>query len=83
MFAKCANPDCGKPFDYREGQLVRFNRTVLAGSIERSERLIEHFWLCGSCSEHYFLSLEAQNIEMKLRNEEPQTEKSPRLAAVA
>ena len=24
MFARCSNPECGAPFNYREGRLIRY-----------------------------------------------------------
>ncbi len=70
MFAKCANPDCEKPFDYREGQLVRFCRSTRNGPSAAKPHLIEHYWLCGSCSELYVLHLESETIRMEPRVKE-------------
>jgi hypothetical protein len=53
----CANPQCCKPLHYlREGRVYVFDVTrAAAGNNERSARRMEHFWLCGACSETYFL----------------------------
>jgi len=67
MFKKCANLDCKRPFDYREGQLVRFSRdkgTVRTGS---SVPAVEHYWICGNCFEHYVLRPEPESIRLAPR----------------
>jgi hypothetical protein len=53
----CANPQCCKPLHYlREGRVYVFDVTrAAAGNNERGARRMEHFWLCGACSETYFL----------------------------
>jgi uncharacterized protein YcsI (UPF0317 family) len=54
MVNHCANPKCCKPLHYlRDGRIFVFdlpdpNSQVPAGG--RARRL-QHFWLCGSCSE--------------------------------
>jgi len=63
MLAKCSNPECESPFDYREGQLVRF----LKGQPRVNRPLIEHFWLCGKCSELFVLKQESGDIRLKPR----------------
>ena len=57
MVNHCANPECCKPLHYlREGRVYVFDVTrTVAGSGERSARRMEHFWLCGACSESYLL----------------------------
>jgi len=66
MFAKCSNPDCGVPFDYREGQLVRFCKSPPCGQSRADFQSVEHFWLCGRCSELYVLVNE-HGTSMKVR----------------
>ena len=70
MFARCANSDCGKQFDYREGQLIRLCRSTVKGPPTADQHVVEHFWLCGSCSELYVLAHESENIIIKPRVEE-------------
>jgi hypothetical protein len=53
MFAKCSNPQCGTPFDHREGQLIRSSASPLDGQSVADQHRVEHFWLCGSCSKLY------------------------------
>ena len=83
MFAKCANPDCEKLFDYRQGQLIRFCRSELNGPSAANQHIVEHFWLCGSCSELYVLLPESENIRMKLRADEFTPAKAHKFAVVA
>jgi hypothetical protein len=64
MLEKCSNPDCDLPFDYREGRLVRFCPTDTKSPGQY--RCVEHFWLCGKCSERYVLAYES-GMGMKIR----------------
>lgn len=83
MFTKCSNPACKIPFDYREGQLVRLCRSVLNGRFTANKPVVEHFWLCGSCSELYVLSQESGNIQLKPRDEELAAKRGRSLIAAA
>ena len=68
MLAKCCNPGCEAPFDYREGRLIRFSRTLSSGQPAENQRLIEHFWLCGKCAGLYVFEYESGiNIKIKPR----------------
>jgi hypothetical protein len=71
MVSKCANPACGKPFQYlREGKLFRFKvrtsepeaRSAAGntGDAGESARRLEHFWLCGRCAGDWTLALEQE-----------------------
>jgi hypothetical protein len=64
MFERCLNPDCGLPFDYREGRLVRVSSKDPKSSAEPPR--IEHLWLCGKCSERYVFPHE-RGAGMKIR----------------
>jgi hypothetical protein len=75
MFEKCSNPDCGLPFDYREGRLIRFYSTEAESPAEHQG--VEHFWLCGKCSERYVFAYE-RGAGMKIR---PRVAKSRETAA--
>ena len=71
MFERCFNPDCGLPFDYREGRLIRISSADAKFPVERPG--IEHFWLCGKCSERYVFPHEREaGMKIRLRVEEPQ-----------
>ena len=56
MVNHCANPQCGKPLHYlREGRVYVFDVTRFAASAADRTRRMEHFWLCGVCSDMYLL----------------------------
>ena len=75
MFAKCSNPQCGAPFDYREGQLIRFCKSLLDDQSPADQHRVEHFWLCGSCSRLYVFEYRlAEGMKIKLRAREPREE---------
>lgn len=68
MVSKCANPDCATPLQYlREGKVYRIEvEEFAADSIARyaeqpkkkTARKVEHFWLCGRCSQRMVISLD-------------------------
>jgi len=66
MFSQCANPGCAAPFSHREGQLLRFVTPVRES--DRSTQtvpVVQHAWLCRSCSEIYMLEFrEGQGVVM-------------------
>jgi hypothetical protein len=71
MFAKCSNPDCGLPFHYREGRLIRFCKPPLDDGLEVDRHRVEHFWLCGFCSNHYVFDFQrGLGTKVKLREGE-------------
>ena len=52
MVSQCANPECGAPFLYmREGRVVVIQRR----SPSPSKQMVELFWLCGLCADHFNL----------------------------
>jgi hypothetical protein len=59
MVNHCANPECSKPLHYlREGRIFVFDvpdplAPPKAGKIVHR---MEHFWLCGNCSEAFTLA---------------------------
>lgn len=56
MVNHCANPQCGKPLHYlREGRVYVFDVTRYAVAAEDRTHRMEHFWLCGVCSDVYLL----------------------------
>ncbi len=56
MVSNCANPQCAKPLHYlREGRIFVFeveSRTK-EGADHPFIHCLEHFWLCGQCSQHF------------------------------
>lgn len=55
MLSKCANPECHTTLHYlREGKVFKVESEsdlFLVESGKRPVRKVEHFWLCGPCSE--------------------------------
>ena len=66
MVSKCANPACSAPFHYlRDGKVFRLqvDQNGELGSepkLVNGHRLhrVEHFWLCGACSQTMTLSVD-------------------------
>ncbi len=54
-FSKCANPNCGASFDYRQGQLFRFHDSHTGRKTAGCAYTVRHLWLCKACSEIYTL----------------------------
>ena len=76
MVNHCANPQCCKPLHYlREGRVYVFDVTrPISGTSERTARRMEHFWLCGVCSESYFLEqVEDRTVRLSPRIQRPVT----------
>ncbi|HZD75830.1 MAG TPA: hypothetical protein VE218_02420 [Acidobacteriaceae bacterium] len=74
MVNHCANPQCCKPLHYlREGRVYVFDVTQpVSGSGERTARRMEHFWLCGACSEVYLLEqVEDRTVRISPRPQRP------------
>lgn len=66
MLSKCANPSCSAQLVYlREGKIFTMESTashqsrlaVTSGQSKVSRR-VEHFWLCGTCAEHWTLAFD-------------------------
>jgi hypothetical protein len=55
MLTKCANADCGAPFNYREGRLFRQQAAPARNGAPSIEGPIQHFWLCAKCADIYRL----------------------------
>ncbi len=53
MLKSCANPQCAKPLHYlRDGRVFVFDALVkMAEQDGKKAHRLEHFWLCGDCSE--------------------------------
>jgi uncharacterized protein YcsI (UPF0317 family) len=69
MVSNCANPKCGKPLHYlREGQIFVFD--VSTGSVDangKRGRRLEHFWLCGECSQTMIMRQSTEGIYAVVR----------------
>lgn len=52
MVNQCANKLCGKPLHYlREGRIFVFDVPFSDAPEASSKTRLQHFWLCGPCSE--------------------------------
>jgi hypothetical protein len=48
---QCLNPNCSALFRYLyEGRIFTVERFVTSANEERTERQLEHYWLCETCS---------------------------------
>jgi hypothetical protein len=68
MVSNCANPKCGKPLHYlRDGRIFLFEMsdkvTVMNG---KRVRRVEHFWLCGACSQTMAMTQSTEGVELTL-----------------
>ena len=71
MFARCSNPDCGVPFNCREGRLIRYCKPPLDDRFPADHHCVEHFWLCGNCAEIYVFEYErGTGMKIELRAKE-------------
>jgi len=84
MFSRCANPDCGVSFDYRQGQLFRFHKAYAPHEPPPNTHSVQHFWLCGACSCQYTLEYrEDRGVLMTRRLEKAWPEDWNRVIAAA
>lgn len=65
MLAKCANPTCSTPLVYlREGKIFMVEspqpQFALLSPIPKASKRVEHFWLCGPCSNEMTLIFDRQ-----------------------
>jgi hypothetical protein len=60
MLSKCANPACRTAFDYREGRFFRFHKADGPNGTRANTHSVQHFWLCGKCTEEFTLMYEAE-----------------------
>ncbi|MBZ5550761.1 MAG: hypothetical protein LAO22_22850 [Acidobacteriia bacterium] len=51
MLSSCLNPSCNASFRYLyDGRIFTVERFVTSPDGLNTERIIEHYWLCGPCS---------------------------------
>ena len=69
MLHKCANPECSTPFRHlREGKLFLAENECLPRARKRARsprtsaslRRMEHYWLCGECSQQLTLAFDSE-----------------------
>ena len=53
MMEKCANPECSRPFNYRQGRLYCCRIQPVEGYSSTNSHGVHHGWLCGPCSKNY------------------------------
>jgi hypothetical protein len=75
MLAKCANPTCSTPLVYlREGKIfmVESPQPKLDGlgpTKPKPANRVEHFWLCGPCSNEMTITYDRQRgVEITRKN---------------
>lgn len=66
MVNNCANPKCSKPLHYlREGRIFVFDVPLpAAGADGKRGRRMEHYWLCGACSQSMLLERNADGVRV-------------------
>lgn len=66
MVSNCANPKCGKPLHYlREGRIFIFDVPVNNPSdTSKRSRRMEHYWLCGVCSQTMVMEQSADGVRV-------------------
>ena len=84
MIFKCANPECKAVFDHRHGILLRFPKRASDGQSPANTHAVQHFWLCGACSQAFVLEYrDDQGVVMSLRWEKPPLARQHRVIAAA
>jgi hypothetical protein len=84
MLSQCANPRCCKPLHYlRDGRVYLFAISDPQAAKDGGDRppRIEHFWLCGNCSQSMILVQEAQTIRTLPRRQLSLTRQELEIAA--
>jgi transposase-like protein len=61
MLSRCANPDCGAPYEPHRGagRFFRFRRNSPHSCAPVNSHSVQHHWLCDSCSRTYTLDYRA------------------------
>lgn len=71
MVSHCANPKCAKPLHYlRDGRVFVFDVADKIGANGKRTRRMEHFWLCGVCSQTMVMEQSTDGVRLVMR---PQT----------
>src|SRR6478672_10180789 len=61
MLAKCANPTCSTPLVYlREGKIFMVESPLSDVAKPKPLNRVEHFWLCGPCSNEMTITYDRQ-----------------------
>jgi hypothetical protein len=84
MLSRCANPDCGAPFDHGHGRFFRFRRASPQTDAAPNSHSVQHHWLCDSCLKTYTLDYRAAiGVLLSLRLRLPDDGYIPLLIAEA
>lgn len=69
MVSNCANPKCAKPLHYlREGRIFVFDVAIGGpGKDGKRSRRMEHYWLCGVCSQTLVMEQTADGVRVATR----------------
>lgn len=68
MVSHCANPKCAKPLHYlRDGRVFVFDVPDKMTANGKRLRHIEHFWLCGTCSQTMAMEQSSEGVHLVLR----------------
>jgi len=69
MVSNCANPKCAKPLHYlRDGRIFVFDvPDKIAAANGKRTRRIEHFWLCGACSQTFAMEQSSDGVHVVMR----------------
>ena len=69
MVSNCANPKCAKPLHYlRDGRVFVFDvQDKIAAANGKRTRHVEHFWLCGTCSQTMAMEQSTEGVHLVLR----------------
>ena len=66
MVNNCANPKCAKPLHYlREGRIFVFDAETSDGA--ESRHRMEHYWLCGVCSQTMLLEKTGDGVRIVIK----------------
>ncbi len=66
MVKNCANPKCAKPLHYlREGRIFVFEAEESDGAGSRHR--MEHYWLCGVCSQTMLMEKSRQGVQVVMK----------------
>jgi len=83
VFSQCANPACEKPFDHHQGKFFRFPVSIPNGQLPPNMHSVQHFWLCGDCSEIYTLNYRSdRGVVLTDLLTSPRSREIPRLVGV-
>ena len=68
MVSNCANPKCAKPLHYlREGRIFVFDVAINGPGNGKRSRRMEHYWLCGVCSQSMKMEQTADGVRVVAR----------------